>query len=213
MAPALAVAFVAVSTGLSGFALGYRATLERGAADEAAQQVPLDALIGPSASFARPLQTAGLARWQTLSAGGRVLPARRTDASAVLNGNNVTLPALAVPAWGLLLIHGWRRGDGSASRATLADRLAPEGPVRTPGPQLPADARRLTVRLQAPDGEVQLSADLRNGGPYELEAFEIDEPIATQTLNGHQKRREPGGGDTVDEHRPAGAGIAPAVRC
>jgi hypothetical protein len=218
VAPALAVAFVAVSTGLGGFALGYRATLERGAADEAAQQVPLDARIGPSTGFVRPLQMAGVARWQALSAGGRVLSVRRTDASLPLNGNNITIPALGVPASALMLIRGWRAGDGSASPATLANRLAPDGPVRTPGPQLPTAARRLTVRVQAPDGEVQLSADLRNaagtvtqvplgmaaarprladgrlpasGGPYELEAFEIDEPSGEQTLNGHQNGENP----------------------
>jgi hypothetical protein len=218
VAPALAVAFVAVSTGLGGFALGYRATLERGAADEAAHQVPLDARIAPSTAFARPLQLAGLARWQVLSDGGRVLPVRRTDASLPLNGNNITLPALGIPPSALLLIRGWRAGDGSAAPATLANRLAPDGPVRTPGPQLPAGAGALTVRVQAPEGEVQLSADLRDaagtvtqialgtatarprlargrlparGGPYELEAFEIDEPTGEQTLNGHQNGENP----------------------
>ncbi len=217
-APALAVAFVAVSTGLGGFAIGYRATLERGAADEASQQVPLDARIGPSTAFARPLQIAGLARWQALSDGGRVLPVRRTDASLPLNGDNITVPALGIPASALVLIRGWRPGDGSAAPAALADRLAPGGPVRTPGPQLPAGAGGLAVPVQAPDGEVQLSADLRNaagtvtrialgtatprpriargrlpatGGPYELEAFQIEEPTGEETLNGHQNGESP----------------------
>jgi hypothetical protein len=50
-APALAIAFIAVSTGLGGFALGYRATLARGQADAAADRVPLDALVAPGASY------------------------------------------------------------------------------------------------------------------------------------------------------------------
>ncbi len=55
--PAFAVAFLAVSLGLAGFALSYRATLARGAADQAAARVPLDALISPGASFKTPLRS------------------------------------------------------------------------------------------------------------------------------------------------------------
>lgn len=162
VAPALAVAFVAVSTGLAGFALGYRATLQRGAVDEATQAVGLDARVGESADFARPLEMATASRWRALAGpGSRVLAVRRTDASLPLNGDTTTLPVLGVPADGLTAIRGWRAGDGSAPPATLAQRLAPRGPVRTPGPTVPDGARRLTVRVQAPHGEVQLSADLR----------------------------------------------------
>jgi hypothetical protein len=219
VAPALAVAFIAVSTGLAGFALSYRATLQRGAADEAVQQVGLDARIGPSASFTRPLDMATRSRWRALAGtGSRVLAVRRTDASLPLSGNTITLPVLGVPASGLTAIRGWRAGDGSAPLATLARRLAPRGPTRAPGPRLPAGARRLTVHVQAPDGEVRLSADLRGaggavtqvalgtasarprlararvprrGGPYELEAFEVGEPTGVEALNGHQNAENP----------------------
>jgi hypothetical protein len=219
IAPALAVAFVAVSTGLAGFALGYRATLLRGAADQAAQRVGLDARIGPAANFTRPLQMATARRWRALAGtGSRVLAVRRTDGSLPLSGNTITVPVLGVPAAGLTAIRGWRGGDGSAPLATLARRLAPHGPVRTPGPRLPAGARRLTVRVQAPDGEVRLSADLRGpggavtqvalgvasqqprlararvprrSGPYELEAIEVGEPTGVQALNGHQNAENP----------------------
>lgn len=219
VAPALATAFVAVSMGLAGFALAYRATLHRGASDEAAQQVPLDTVVGPSQSFTRPLAVASLSRWRALAgAGGRVLPVRRTDASLPLHGDNITLPALGVPAAGLTAIHGWRAGEGSAPLATLAERLAPTGPVRTPGPQIPRGARQLRVRVQAPNGEVECSVDLRSsagdviqvalgaasgrgrlararlpvrGGPYELEAIELAEPSGVQALNGHQNGENP----------------------
>jgi hypothetical protein len=214
VAPALAVAFVAVSTGLAGFALGYRATLQRGAVDEAAQAVGLDAQIGESADFTRPLEMATASRWRALAGpGSRVLAVRRTDASLPLNGDTATLPLLGVPADGLPAIRGWRAGDGSAPLAALAQRLAPRGPVRTPGPLVPDGARRLTVRMQAPNGEVELSADLRRpdgavtqvglgpagprprlararvpsrGGPYELEALEFAQPSGVEALNGHQ---------------------------
>jgi hypothetical protein len=219
VAPALAVAFVAVSTGLAGFAIGYRATLRRGAADQAAQQVGLDARIGPSASFARPLDVATPSRWRALAGPrSRVLAVRRTDGALPLSGNTITLPVLGVPASGLTAIRDWRAGDGSAPVATLARRLAPHRPTRTPGPRLPAGVAQLTVRAQAPDGEVRLSADLRGadggvtqvalgtvsarprfararvptrGGPYELEAFEVGEPTGVEAVNGHQNAENP----------------------
>jgi hypothetical protein len=219
VAPALAVAFVAVSTGLAGFAIGYRATLRRGAADQAAQQVGLDARIGPSASFTRPLDLASPSRWHALAGTrSRVLAIRRTDGALPLSGNTITLPVLGIPASGLTAIHDWRAGDGSAPLATLARRLAPHGPTRAPGPELPAGAGALTVRVQAPDGEVRLSADLRGaggavtqvalgtasarprfararvpvrGGPYELEAVEVGEPTGVEAVNGHQNAENP----------------------
>jgi hypothetical protein len=242
VAPALAVAFVAVSTGLAGFALGYRATLQRGAADEAAQQVGLDVRLGPAASFTRPLEMATARRWRTLAGtGSRVLTVRRTDGSLPLSGDTITVPVLGVPASGLTEIRGWRGGDGSAPLAALARRLASHGPVRTPGPRLPAGARRLTVPVQAPEGEVRLSADLRGpggdvtqialgtasqqqrlararvprrGGPYELEAIEIGEPTGTQALNGHQNAENPAAATqstTTVRLGPVSAGARPLL--
>jgi hypothetical protein len=213
VAPALAIAFIAVSTGLAGFALAYRATLLRGTADQAADQVPLDATISASQSFQTPLQLASLERWRELS-GGPVLPVRRTYATFTSGAASVTVPALGVPASGLHLIHGWRAGDGAL--AELADRLQPPGPGRNPGPQLPASARRLSLTMAAPGAAVQVTADLRNQagavtqvpiglaqarprtvtvrlppGPHELEAFELDEPSGERATAGHQLAENP----------------------
>ena len=157
--PALAIAFVAVAVGLGGFALAYRSTLIRSAADQAADRVPLDALVSPGPDFSTPLELAPLPRWQAL-AGGTVLPVRRTDANYASGGATVTVPALGVPAAGLTQIHGWRESDGSAPLAVLARRLAPAGPVRVPGPMLPAGARWLSLRASA--GPVEVTADLRD---------------------------------------------------
>jgi hypothetical protein len=215
VAPALAVAFIAISTGLGGFALGYRATLQRGTADEAANVVPLDALIAPTPSFATPLELASLKRWRSI-AGGPVLPVRRTDASFAGAGETITVPALGIPAAGLALIHGWRASDGSAPLATLARRLQPPGAVRTPGPSLPAGARWVSLRVSAPGGGVEVTADLRNAagsitqlslglasarprtatarlpaGSVELEAIELDEPTGLEATSGHQNGENP----------------------
>jgi hypothetical protein len=211
-APSLAIAFIAVSIGLGAFALAYRATLVRSAADQAADQVPLDATVAAGPDFTTPLQAASSERWRAL-AGGDVWPVRRTDASYVSGGSSVTVPALGVPAAALQQIHGWRTSDGSASLAVLRRRLVPPGPAHTPGPLLGAGARSLALAVSSPALAVTVTADLRGpggsvtrtvlgqagsaprtlraslprtGGPFELDGLELSEPTGLQATNGHQ---------------------------
>jgi hypothetical protein len=213
--PALAIAFIAVATGLGGFALGYRSTLIRSAADQAADRVPLDVLVAPGPDFKTPLELAPLQRWQAL-ASGAVLPVRRTDANYTTGGGTVTVPALGIPAAGLAGIHGWRESDGSAPLTTLARRLEPTGPVRVAGPTLPAGARWLSLRASSRGFAVEMTADLRDPqgtirqvtfgtadagaavlraavppGRWELEALELDEPTGLAITNGHQNGENP----------------------
>jgi hypothetical protein len=140
--PSLAIAFIAVSTGLGAFALAYRATLLRSTADQAGAQVPLDATVTAGADLTPPLALASARRWRRL-AGGPVFPLRRTEASFVSGASSVTVPALGVPAPALARLHGWRSGDGSAPLSTLARRITPAGPVRraVPPTWLRRDAR------------------------------------------------------------------------
>ncbi len=207
---ALAIAFIAVATGLGGFALSYRATLLRGAADEAANSVPVDAIASPGSGFTTPLELAPLSRWRAI-AGGDAWPVRRTDASFESGGATVTVPALGIPAAAIARLHGWRAGDGAAPLATLAERLEPDGPVRNPGPSIPPGARTLSLRI-ASTVAVTVTADLREPdgtvrqialGPsgrarlppsrerLELEAFEFDEPTGLEATNGHQNAENP----------------------
>ena len=79
--------------GLGGFSLAYHATLARGAADQAADRVPLDATVAPGADFKTPLALAPLARWRAL-ARGPVLPVRRTEAGYSSGAGVVTISAL-----------------------------------------------------------------------------------------------------------------------
>lgn len=212
--PSVAVAFIAISVGLGGFALSYRATLLRSAADQASDRVPLDARVEAGASFVPPLGLAPLARWRAL-AGGSVLPVRRTQANYPYGGQTVTEPALGVPAPGLTLMHGWRTSDASQPLSALARRLVPPGPVRRPGPAVPPQARRLAVSAWAPLG-AEVSADLRApdgsvdqvplgeaertrrtlsatipGGRWELEALELAVPAGAEATNGHQNAENP----------------------
>jgi hypothetical protein len=214
-APSLATAFIAVAVGLGGFALAYRATLERGIADQAAEAVPLDATVSAGTSFTTPLQLAPLSTWERLT-GGIVLPVRRTEATYAGAGQAVTVPALGVPARGLTMLHGWRAGDGSASLSELARRLVPPGRVRVPGPILPLDTRWLAVRAACPELDVTITADLRGSGgaitqvplgvagarprsltarvpagQWEVDALELDESTGLDITNGHQNGESP----------------------
>lgn len=213
--PSLAIAFVAVSVGLGGFVLAYRATLLRSAADQAATRVPLDAVVSPGPSFAGPLELASPSRWQRLS-GGTVLPVRTTNATYASGSGSVTVPALGVPAAGLRLIHGWRAGYSSVPRSALARRLRPPGPARTPGPQIKAAARMLSVGIHSPAIALGVAAELRASsgvvrqlplgsagagftslrarlpsGSWELEALELTEPTGLEITNGHQNSENP----------------------
>jgi hypothetical protein len=212
---AAAIAFMAVSTALAGFALSFRATLIRGTADQAANRVPRDALVSPGADFVTPLEVAPLGRWQTLS-DGAVSPVRRTEATYLGGAASVTVPMLGVPAAGLTTIHGWRTGDGSAPLSVLAKRLRPTGPFRTPGPLVPATARWLSVNARSPTLDVSVAADLRDdqgnvrqlplgtvgpgrgfgrarlpAGHWELEAIQLDESTSLAITNGHQNGENP----------------------
>lgn len=214
--PAFTVAFVAIAVALGGFALSYRATLARGAADQAAAQVPLDALLAPGASFETPLEAAPAVRWRSLAGGGAVLPVRRTFATYASGYGSVTEPALGVPASGLRLIRGWRRTDAAAPLAQLGRRLRPPGPLRTPGPELAAGTRELSLEAYSPQVAVDVFADLRDPGgdvqhlalgspgarprrlvahlprgAWELEAIEVDEAAGIQATNGHQNAENP----------------------
>ena len=213
--PALVIAFIAVATGLGGFALAYRSTLIRSAADQAADAVPLDALVSPGPDFNTPLEVAPLQRWQAL-ASGPVLPVRRTDANYTSGGGTVTVPALGIPAAGLTRIHGWRESDGSAPLTALARRLEPRGPVRVAGPMLPADTTSLSLRASSQSLAVGVTADLRDPqgairqvafgtadagvaflrapvppGRWELEALELGEGTGLAITNGHQNGENP----------------------
>jgi hypothetical protein len=213
--PALVIAFIAVATGLGGFALGYRSTLIRSAADQAADRVPLDALVSPGPDFSTPLEVAPLQRWQAL-ASGAVLPIRRTDANYTSGGETLTVPALGIPADGLTRIHGWRESDGSAPLPVLARRLEPTAPVRVAGPMLPAGTTWLSLRASSQGLAVGVTADLRDPrgairqvafgaagagaaflrapvprGRWELEALELAEPTGLAITNGHQNGENP----------------------
>ena len=137
--------------GLAGFALAYRATLLRGTADQAANRVPLDALVAAGPSFRTPLELAPSARWRAL-ADGPVLPVRRTYADYLSGGASVTVDGarragLRAEADRRMAPERWLGANRDARRAGSR----PAGPVRTPGPAL-TGVRSLAVPISAAAG-------------------------------------------------------------
>ena len=156
--PSLAIAFIAVSIGLGGFALAYRATLLRGAADQAANQVPLDATVSAGADFTTPLEVASPARVGKPRSGlGRARAAHQ--ASFVSGANSVTVPALGVPAAVIPRLHGWRSGDSTVPLTTLARRLVSPALAHPSLDRLLAGATALRIRAQSFAIAVSVTAD------------------------------------------------------
>jgi hypothetical protein len=217
--PALAVACVALSTALGVFALAYRATLTRSAADQAANQVPLDARVTAGQDFTSPFQLASPRQWQAVS-GGQAFAVRRTEASFVTGASSITIPALGVPAQALALLHGWRVSDGSATLPVLAHRLTAGFPRAPAGPRLPRGSRELRVQASAQGIAVALTAELRRSdgslarvglgqtrqrratleaalppgarsGSWELAGLQTSEPAGLEATIGHQNAENP----------------------
>src|SRR5581483_5121998 len=116
----------------------YRATLDRGASDEAAFQVPLDFTLTEGPALVQPLDAASLERYRHLPGVENAYPVLRTDAttpgagSAVLSTTVLGLPAQAVSHL------RWRSDYSSLSTAAIARKLAADGEPELRGVSLPA---------------------------------------------------------------------------
>ena len=155
--PAATAALLTAAVGGAVFALGYRATLDRGAADQAAFAVPLDGRVVGGRALVRPLDAltpaalAGLPvdahRVLRVAASVRVTP-ERGEAVQLVGIDPAVLPAM----------HRWSAtvgaDDPSAVAARLADVTVP------PGLALPA-GRRLRIVTDGPPVTVAVTAHVR----------------------------------------------------
>jgi hypothetical protein len=146
-------AFVAVALGLALFAASYRATLARGAADQAGFEVPLDYTLSEGSRLVLPLDAAPLARYNEVGPGVRAYPVVRLSATTPGSGSSVLSPTvLGVPATAVRQLH-WRSDFSSLPLQRIADRLAPEGEPRLTGVAMPAGTKGLSIaaRLRGSD--------------------------------------------------------------
>ncbi len=137
--------FVTVALGLALFAASYRATLARGAADQAAFQVPLDYRVSEGPRLVLPLAAAPASRYDDVAAGARAFPVLRTTAAVPGSGSSVLSPTvLGVPSGALARLR-WRSDFSPLSRAEIVRRLSAGGTPRLRSVAVPPGVRRVTV--------------------------------------------------------------------
>ena len=152
----IACAFVAVALGLGLFAAGYRATLQKGAADQAGFEVPLDFTVAEGQHLVRPLDAAPLARFGSVGGGAAAYPVVRASATVPGRGSTVLSPTvLGVPAGALRRMY-WRSDFSAMPRQTLVQRLTRAGRLRPTGVALPAGATKVTLAVRGVGREVEL---------------------------------------------------------
>jgi len=158
-------AFIAVALGLALFAAAYRATLDRGAADQAAFEVPLDFSVGVASNLTQPLEAAPLARYRHLPGVADAYPVVRLSATTPGRGTSVLSPTvLGVPSAAIARLR-WRSDYSAATPSTLAKRVSPKRAFRPVSFPLPLGATRVRIdaRSSGADVDVGLVVD-RQGG-------------------------------------------------
>jgi hypothetical protein len=146
-------AFIAVALGLALFAAAYRATLSRGAADQAAFQVPLDYTVSEGSRLVTPLDAASLAAYRRTAPGARAYPVLRVGATTPGAGTAVLSPTvLGVPAAAIRQLR-WRSDFSSLPLSTIARKLSANGEPHLRGVRIPAGTETLstTARLRGAD--------------------------------------------------------------
>jgi hypothetical protein len=206
-------AFVAVALGLALFAATYRATLDRGTADQAAFQVPLDFTVSEGSRLVLPLDAAPIERYERLGGGTQAYPVVRLSATAPGAGSSVLSPTvLGLPAAAVPRLR-WRSDFSPLPLDTIAGRLAAGGRPRLAGVTIPAGARtlRATARLRGSDlvlalvladnrdrvrvvplgrlqaGEARLSARLPRPGPARVLGLQLTLPQNEAFTLAHQE--------------------------
>jgi hypothetical protein len=159
---AATAAFLVVALGLALFASAYRATLDRGARDQAAFAVPLDFSVTEGQRLVTPLEAAPLARYDRIAPGVRAYPIVRQTAEVPGSGTSVLSPTvLGVPPAALARLH-WRRDDAGAPIATLARRVGADGPATLRTVPLPPGAA-ISLAATARGTPVDLDLAAENG--------------------------------------------------
>jgi hypothetical protein len=161
---ALAGAFLVVSIGLALFAATYRATLERGARDEAGFAVPLDLTLTEGVHLVQPLDATSVPGYKQLAPDVHADPILRRSADVPGQGSSVQgVTVVGIPAHALEHMY-WRSDFASESRSTFARALTRDRPAALHGSLLPNTAAALRTRVRLRGTPVQLSVALQDAG-------------------------------------------------
>ncbi len=164
--PAATAALLTAAVATSVFAGAYRATLERGAVDQAAYAVPLDARLKTGVDLDRPYDVAPPAALQADLPGVRNYPVLRATATQRVQGSLGTpVPLVGVDPAVLPAVAHWSDtvggGDPTALARSLAVGALPQGTALPPGKDLriATPGARVTVAvtatIRADDGREQ----------------------------------------------------------
>ncbi|MEP6761785.1 MAG: hypothetical protein ABJA93_10540, partial [Sporichthyaceae bacterium] len=188
--PPRAAATVAVLAAASAsviFALGYRTTLDRGAADQAAFSVPMVARLTTGISLTRP---ADVFASEPLAAAGSTATAypvlRAVGTVEVTAADSAPVALLGLAPSALPRVAHWRSDYADVGPEQLKSRLATSAPAR--GPAIPDGARTLVVPA--------------TGSTFRLDVIALVRDTAGRSLPITLTRR----GDTLVGGLPVGAG-------
>lgn len=159
--PVATAAFLAAATGIAVFAGAYQATLARGAVDQAAYQVPLDARVTTGANLERPLDVAAPSRFTATAPGVSAHPVLRTGAGIRVSATeSMAADVLGVDPAALPLVRSWPSivGHPTANEAARAITV-PGG--QSPSVLVPAGARTLEFGVSGEFDLVVVTAWLR----------------------------------------------------
>jgi hypothetical protein len=152
------VGFLVVSVGLAVFAVTYRSTLVEGERDQAAYAVPLDYSVRKAKAAAGRDENeapvgADYVRWNGV-------PVIRRSAQARSLNLTSTIDVLGLPP-GTIPRLRWRDDFAGEGPRDLADRIAPQRPVRPVGPHLPADGQTLALPVTVRGDPIAITAAVR----------------------------------------------------
>lgn len=167
--------FIAVALGLALFAASYRSTLGRGAADQAAFEVPLDFTVTEGSRLVSPLEAAGLHRYRRLGGSSSAYPVLRLAATTPGRGAAVLSPTvIGVPPAAIAELR-WRSDFSPLPSRTIANRLSAAGKPRLARLPLPPETKRLTfaARLRGSDVDLGLVVQRHDGGVDVLPLGEV----------------------------------------
>ncbi len=154
-AAAVTVAFLVLAFALALLAEGYRATLARGEADQAAFRVPLDFVVREDLRRLVPvLDAAPLERFGKLGGVAAAVPVLRVRGGAGQAEGVSGVTVLGLPASVVGRLRGWRSSWADVSRATLAADIAPPHPLTLSGIRLSSN----DLALEAGPGPLTLVA-------------------------------------------------------
>jgi hypothetical protein len=156
------VGFLVVAVALALFAAGYRATLDRQAADEAAFAVPLDVTVSQGHKLLLPLDAAPVQRYDRLGPDVHAYPILRRSADiAGLGSNAQSITVLGVPPSAFAAIH-WRSDFSSTPRSRLVRAVGADGPASVRGTALPAETTKVSLPVRLRGGRLRVDLVLRD---------------------------------------------------